>query len=993
MKKIADFLVKTRYILLAVFLLFAAASFFLMDKVNINYEMSKYLPDSSRMKEGTDILAEEFPDMTEPSGVRVMFDNLSDTQKLNVKTQLEAIKYVDSVTYEPDSIYYNKDNHTLYILESKYDYSTDEFKSILTTLDEDFIDSYDAVYSSNEAGSGALPTYIVAGAVAILMVILILMSNSWIEPFLFLFSIGLAILINMGTNVFLPSVSNTTHSITSILQLVLAMDYSIILSNRYRQERKRLAANFSSTAVTAQTDTQTTAAHPADAGKTIAGMQDVDPREAMRNAIRSAIPSVCSSSLTTIVGLLSLCFMNFKIGADLGVVLAKGVFISLLCVFTVLPGLIILFDKLIKKTAKKSLTVPTGGLARFEFSARIVIAILFIFVFAGVFIAKGNAKITYGSPANQDAVNKVFPRDNRFVLLYSNSDEDKMEDMVEIMSAKDGVTAVNTYSNTLGSRMDADTMFAYISSMMGLDGSESGSSPLGDFTLDAQMVRFLYYDHYSSRSDERLTLEEFIGFVNSAILSNPLYASQLDEASLKALKEFGPLCSKAALTSDRTSKELSEMFGVGEDSLKLLMKYLGVNTISIVELLEGLQRTEVTVALNLSGALSQKDKDTIVFYKSIVDSIMSDKTYSSSEMAYMLLLISDRAANPSSTAIPQVDEKTKKYTDLVYELCFSDRNYKSSWKMTLEELFDHVLSSETFDMFLDDDTRKILTAVKFGLVSGKSQLVGKNYSLFVMNTILVDGEDESMDFTKELDELCKSKLDGNYYLIGSSPMAVEMSRTFKSEMNKITLITAAAIFIVVLITFRNFLVPLILVLLIQCSVYITMFMMSVMGADMNYLALLIVQSLLMGATIDYAIVFTNFYIEKRVEKGKKKEALISAYKASIRTILTSGMIMIFITWIMGYVFEDPSTGQICHIISIGVACALVMILFFLPGMLTAFDRLIVPRRAFELPELPAPAAASLLTKTADPAALPKSDDPAGLPAPSDEPQDNSTDQP
>ena len=519
MKKIADFLVKTRYILLAVFLLFAAASFFLMDKVNINYEMSKYLPDSSRMKEGTDILAEEFPDMTEPSGVRVMFDNLSDTQKLNVKTQLEAIKYVDSVTYEPDSIYYNKDNHTLYILESKYDYNTDEFKSILATLDEDFIDSYDAVYSSNEAGSGALPTYIVAGAVAILMVILILMSNSWIEPFLFLFSIGLAILINMGTNVFLPSVSNTTHSITSILQLVLAMDYSIILSNRYRQERKRLAANFSSTAVAAQTDPQTAAAHPADAGKTIAGMQDVDPREAMRNAIRSAIPSVCSSSLTTIVGLLSLCFMNFKIGADLGVVLAKGVFISLLCVFTVLPGLIILFDKLIKKTAKKSLTVPTGGLARFEFSARIVIAILFIFVFAGVFIAKGNAKITYGSPANQDAVNKVFPRDNRFVLLYSNSDEDKMEDMVEIMSAKDGVTAVNTYSNTLGSRMDADTMFAYISSMMGLDGSESGSSPLGDFTLDAQMVRFLYYDHYSSRSDERLTLEEFIGFVNSAILS------------------------------------------------------------------------------------------------------------------------------------------------------------------------------------------------------------------------------------------------------------------------------------------------------------------------------------------------------------------------------------------------------------------------------------------------------------------------------------------
>ncbi|MBQ7425106.1 MAG: MMPL family transporter, partial [Lachnospiraceae bacterium] len=194
------------------------------------------------------------------------------------------------------------------------------------------------------------------------------------------------------------------------------------------------------------------------------------------------------------------------------------------------------------------------------------------------------------------------------------------------------------------------------------------------------------------------------------------------------------------------------------------------------------------------------------------------------------------------------------------------------------------------------------------------------------------------------DELCSEKLDGEYYLIGSTPMAVEMSKSFKSELNKITLITAIAIFIVVLVTFKNIMIPLILVLLIQCSVYITMFVMSVMGADMNYLALLIVQSLLMGATIDYAIVFTNFYIEKRLDRGKK-EALISTYKASIRTILTSGMIMVFITWIMGYVFEDPSVGQICHIISIGVACALVMILFFLPAILAACDRVIVPKRA------------------------------------------------
>ena len=937
MNKLSGFLVKARFILLAFFLLLATASFFMMQKVNINDDMSKYLPDSSKMKEGTKELAKEFPDMSEPSTIRVMFDGLSDSQKQNVLTQLKAIKYVDDVTYIQDSPYYNKGDHTLYVISTKYDYDSKEIRSIKSALDEDFVDSYDVCYKSNDPTDGALPPFIVAGAVAILMIILILMTNSWTEPFLFLFSIGLSILINMGTNVFLPSVSKTTHSIASILQLVLAMDYSIILSNRYRQTRKALAGQMSSGQAQAPAAIEIT-----ESGRQVAGFAaNVDPCEAMRRAIRSAIPSVCSSSLTTIVGLLALCFMNFKIGADLGIVLAKGVFISLLCVFTVLPGLIILFDKLIQKTSKKSLTIPTGGLARFEYSARIIISILFVLIFAAVFIAKDKAGITYGSPTNNNEISKVFPHDNRIVLLYSNTDEEKIPEILDYVSPQDGVVSVNTYANTLGVKMDAGEMYGYISGMLSDFGGSSDL--LGDFTLDESMVRFLYYDHFAESTGDGLSLEEFLGFINSEILTNPMYASQLDEGTLSQLKEFGPLCSKAALQSDRTPAEISAMFGIKEDSLNLLMKYLNVNTISIVELLDALQRSDISTALSLIGGLSRKEKDTITFYKAIVDSIISEQKYTSSEMAYMLLLIAERMEDVSSTAIPEVDASTAKYTQLVYDLYFAEKNYDSSWKMSLEELFDHVLDSETFSSFIDDDARSMLNTVKLGLIAGKRQLVGNQYSLFVINTVLVDGEDESMDFVDDLDRLCSEKLEGQYYLIGSSPMASEMSKTFKDELNKITLITAAAIFIVVLITFRNILIPLILVLLIQCSVYITMTAMGIIGSAMNYLALLIVQSLLMGATIDYAIVFTNFYIEKRAEKDKK-EALISTYKASIRTILTSGMIMMFITLIMGYFFPDPSSGEICHIISIGVAFALIMILFILPGILTVCDRLIVPRR-------------------------------------------------
>ncbi|SEG22521.1 MMPL family protein [Eubacterium ruminantium] len=919
MNKIAGFFVKGRYALLIIFFIFSAVSFFLMEKVTINPDMSKYLPDSSKMKEGTKILADEFPGMTEPNGIRVMFDGLSEEEKPVIRDRLKNISYVDSVDYEAGEAY-NRDEHTLYILNTGRDYDSKEFKSITDTLDKEF-DKYNMVYFSNETGSGALPTFIVAGAVAILMIILFLMTDSWTEPFLFIISIGLSILINMGTNVFLPSVSQTTHSIASILQLVLAMDYSIILSNRYRQTKKRMAGE--------------------------AADGTVDPCRAMHEAIASAIPSVCSSSLTTIVGLLALCFMSFKIGTDLGIVLAKGVFISLICVFTVLPGLIILFDRLIQKTSKKSLTVPTGGLSKLEYKGRIVLSVLFVMIFAGVFVLRDKAKITYGSPSNMDEISKVFPRENRFVLLYSNSDEAKIPEILDSLKGIKGVTAINTYANTLGSRLNAGDMFDYICSMFDLTGASGGSGKvadmLGGLELNADMLRFIYYDIVADHSKEKLTLEQFVGFVNKNILTNPLFAGQLDDASLKAFQEFGTLCNKQALSADRTAAEISKMFGVNEKGVKLLMKYLDMNTISISELLEALKRPEVVAAISLTDALSQKDWDEISFYQVIVQGVMNEKDYTGQEMATLLGLISSRMSGGSATSVPVADDSILRYVKLIYEFYFAAEAYDETWELSLDDLFNGLLQSKTFSPFIDEDSRKMLNTVALGLAAGKSQLVGQEYSLFVISTILKDGEDESMDFDKYLDSVCEEKLSGQYYLIGSTPMAVEMSKTFKAEMNKITLITALTIFMVVLITFRNFLIPLILVLLIQCSVYITMTVMSIMGSDMNYLALLIVQSLLMGATIDYAIVFTNFYIEKRNDRDKK-EALASAYKASIRTILTSGMIMIFITWILGYVFPDPASGEICHIISIGVACALVMILCFLPGILVVCDRLIVRKK-------------------------------------------------
>ena len=182
-----------------------------------------------------------------------------------------------------------------------------------------------------------------------------------------------------------------------------------------------------------------------------------------------------------------------------------------------------------------------------------------------------------------------------------------------------------------------------------------------------------------------------------------------------------------------------------------------------------------------------------------------------------------------------------------------------------------------------------------------------------------------------------SVLKNDYHLIGSSAMNYEMSKTFDGELLTITLLTALAIFLVVFVTFRHAAVPAILVLLVQCGVYITVSVIGIQGYSIHYLALLIVQCILMGSTIDYAILFSTYYRECR-KTNKPAEALKEAFSGSMHTILTSGLIMVTITGILGQCFGDPTVEQICQTISIGAASAIILIIFILPGILSCLDR-------------------------------------------------------
>ena len=240
---------------------------------------------------------------------------------------------------------------------------------------------------------------------------------------------------------------------------------------------------------------------------------------------------------------------------------------------------------------------------------------------------------------------------------------------------------------------------------------------------------------------------------------------------------------------------------------------------------------------------------------------------------------------------------------------------------------------------LGDDLKEQIVDLKDQLNDGKAQLIGPTHSLMMLETSLPLGGEETTAWINDLQESFDENLAGRTYLIGNSPMNIEMQGNFGRERLTIELLTAAAIFLVVAVTFRTLVIPLLLVSLVQCGVFLTIMTTWLLGYSIYYLAVVIVQCILMGATVDYAILYTNYYRELR-RMLPVSEAVASAYKNALPTILTSSLFMVLATGVIGSSPVDPTIGQICLTIAIGATCATLLIIFVLPGILAALDRFV-----------------------------------------------------
>ena len=286
--------------------------------------------------------------------------------------------------------------------------------------------------------------------------------------------------------------------------------------------------------------------------------------------------------------------------------------------------------------------------------------------------------------------------------------------------------------------------------------------------------------------------------------------------------------------------------------------------------------------------------------------------------------------------------------DLLYMYHGSLKNYDDKWTLSLEQFVNYldgtILKDKRFNGKIDGDKRDLIKKAANKINDAKKLLVGKTHARAIINTNLSEEGDETFAFIEQLKSDINNE-NAEVFVIGNSPMALEMSKSFGDEMNFITILTMISIFVVVALTFKSILIPTILVLIIQSAVWITMSILSITGSSVYFIAIIIVQAILMGATIDYAILYTSYYLEHRKKKLDVKRAIIESYNKSVPTIITSASVLVIVTYIVGSFDKQGSAiaAKICVTISEGTLCAAIIILLILPALLATCDKIIIRR--------------------------------------------------
>lgn len=424
MVKVATFIVDRRnlfFLLFGIALIFSVVS---MNWVQVENAMSAYLPSTTETSQGLDLMEEQF--LTYGTA-QIMVTNISYQEAENLSKKIETLDNVIMLTFDSTQEHYNNFS-ALYDITFRY-VETDERALEALSEVETLLEGYDTYVSTSMGDASAeqiaSEMQVISVLVAFVVIsVLLLTSETWAEVPVLLLTFCAAALITKGTNFMMGTISFVSNSVTIVLQLALSIDYAVIFCNRYKEEHKTLPT-----------------------------------READIMALSKAIPEISSSSLTTVGGLVAMMFMQFGIGRDMALCLIRAIVLSLLAVFLLMPGLIMLFGKAMDKTRHKSFIPKIPFVGKFAYATRFIMPPLFVVLIVAAYLVSSKCPYTYGytmleTPVKSDAmvvdemITESFGPSNMVAMIVPAGNYEKEKLLLAELDALDEVDYTMGLSNT-----------------------------------------------------------------------------------------------------------------------------------------------------------------------------------------------------------------------------------------------------------------------------------------------------------------------------------------------------------------------------------------------------------------------------------------------------------------------------------------------------------------------------------------------------------------
>ena len=750
MRKLATFIVDKRNLFFLLYIFAIIFSLFSMGWVTVENDVTKYLPEDTETRQGLVAMNENFAAF---GMARVMVSNITYDTALQLQEQLQEIEGVQMVTFDHTPDHY-KNAAALYdvnfsgaALDPVSIAAVDQIRTLLSGYDLD-IDTT-VGYDENAMLRQEMTTILVV-AVIIILTVLVLTSRSYAEVPVLLITFGVAALLNMGSNFLLGTISFISDSIAVVLQLALAIDYAIILCHRFIDEHETKNA-----------------------------------RDAAIAALEKSIPEISASSLTTISGLIALGFMKFSIGMDMALVLIKSIILSLLSVFTLMPGLLVLFCPLMDKTRHKKLMPNITSLGKFAVKTRRVLPPLFLLTLIGAFILSNQCPYAYSY--NDLRTAKMTERQHAYFKIKENFG---VSNMAALVVPSGNYAAESAILQEL-------SQYPQVKSTMGLSGIE---------IMDGR-----------------------------------------------------------TLTDALTPRELSEMIGLDYEVAEVLYAAYATEQNQYGQLISGLDEYRVPLF------------DMFLYLKDQMDA---------------------------------------------------------------------------HNLLLESDDQQMIGDMLAQLDSARQQLRSDRYSRMVVYLDLPEESQETFDFLSEIRSIIGKYYDGDYYVVGNSTSSRDLSESFINDNLMISILSAFFVILVLLFTFQSAGLPVLLIVVIQGSIWINFSFPTLTGQPLYFLGYLIVNAIMMGANIDYAIVISSHYQELKAHMPHK-EAIVHALNAAFPTVFTSGTIMASAGLLIGNLSAQPVVSIMGTCLGRGTIISIILVLCVLPSILVLGDS-IINRTSFRLkPILPA----------------------------------------